>query len=189
MGLRLAAVVLAAVLGVTGCGDDPASSADPDPTGSRSPSATDEPSTTGPAPADGPLVRMPPGSFRAPRGWKLSDESLGGWFAMKASSPDHRQSVFIAYYDEVSWTLDTVTRKSRESLDGMVDGGVRVGDPTDVGGHPAYHVFSTKSFDRRDVYGFLVDGYWITLDFSVFDPEHQPDQAVIDSVLASWTSR
>lgn len=185
MRLRLAAAGLVGALVLAGCTDDPDSSPEPVPTDSGSPTTSGTPSTV--APATGPLVEMPPGSFRVPAGWTLSDESLGDWFMMSATSDDDTRTVYLRYLDRVSWTLEEVERKSRASLAGEL-GEARVVDPTEVGGHPAYHVVGSSSLDRRDVYGFLVDGYWITLDFSVFGSDGEPDRDLIDSVLASWTA-
>lgn len=187
MRLRLAAACVAATLLIAGCGDDDPDASDPDdPTTSGPASPSEDPTTPSVPPATGKLIPAPPGSFRAPAGWTVTDESVGDLVsASTAARPDSASSVYVSVIDDVDDPLDALEQESLDSLKEMSEK-VRAAGRLEIAGHPAYHLVGTSVVDRRDVYGFVVDGRWITLDFSHFDQELQPDQEVIDSVLASW---
>ncbi len=198
MSIRLGIVlpsVLAAVLALAGCGDDPSEGPDAEPTGQSSSSAPSEsPPESTPAaeptptvaPAAGDPMELSNVAVRAPKGFVVDPPNMsylrfaferGGVQSIALANtpainvlPLRKQAV-ISIRSHVYSTLPTIV------------------EPVEIGGVEMYH-YAGQVNDNEYVeeYGAIYDGSQISLNFllSPTMPEAER-QELVDSVLATLT--
>jgi hypothetical protein len=174
------AVSLTVCLLLTGCqadGDDPD---DPQSRGSSASSPTEAPA------ADGPLVDGEVFDVHAPQGWKV-DQAFSTDFIDQLDNP--AVSGEVMYVGEVRPEVRALDAVAADNFKRFATGGQareRAAD-TEIAGQPAYHFTATDpSGAGVEEFGVVYEGASVTFGVTLKGtPEER--QAVVDSILASWT--
>lgn len=193
----VAALGLALVLALTGCGgDEPAAEASGEPGSSSSTSVTSEPSepgspTTSPepsvTPAAGPVLENRWLRMHAPAGFTAARE-LDMLVATHAPSGDRIYVSTIAGYDApFGGSLDRMAQDDLRRLRGWMVSVRRVADVS-LAGTPSYRVVGVVSRTPGrwlEQYGLFLGDTVVTIAFELSTTPETTRREIVDSVLAS----
>ena len=188
--------MLAAVLALSGCGDDPAEGPEADPTGqssSSTPSETPPPSTTSiePTPtgdpATGELLELSNVSMRVPTTFQADPPDMS--YLRFAFEQAGVQSIALANTPAVNETLPLRKQAVISIRNHVYSQLPKIGDPVEVGGVTMYrYAGQVSDSEYVEEYGAIYDGSQISINFllsaTASDSEHRE---LIDSVLATLT--
>jgi hypothetical protein len=187
--------LLAAVLALGGCGDDP-SEPDADPTGQSSSSDPSEPppetsTSTEPTPtvepAAGELMELSNVSVRAPKGYQADPPDMS--YLRFAFERAGIQSIALANTPAVNETLP-LHKQAVISIRNHVYSQVPpIGDPVEIGGVTMYRYAGQVSDNEYvEEYGAIYDGSQISINFLLSATSSEDERReLVDSVLATLT--
>ena len=196
-------LLVAAVLALTGCGDDP-EGGDADPTGptsqptgaSPTPPTTADPTETGEpsasssstvAPATGDLLELPNVSVRAPKGFRADPPDLT--YLRFAFERDGIQSIALANTPALVQDVPLRDQAEISIRNSAYSEQPKIQKPVEIGGVTMYHYGGRVNENEYvEEYGAIYDGSQVSVNFLLAATASAAErQQLVDSVMATLT--